>query len=284
MHRKAFLLPALALAVAACDDPTASGTARLTVQLTDAPADYIESAVVDIGEIVIFPADGPGIPVVADAGTYDLLTLQNGVTADLGTITLDPGVYTELRMIVESAEVTLKDPYLFTSGEATQQIKVPSGPQSGIKISLQSAGGSPGEGVQITPGETVLVVDFPVGQNFVMQGDAETPAGIHGYNFTPRLHAVVRDVAASMAGQVTGPDGVSVEGLTVTATRTDVMGFEAMGLTDATGNYFIPFMQPGEYDVTVSDPPAGHVSSTASPTLGENEDLTGVDLELTAAP
>lgn len=287
MFRKSLLLPALALVLGACDDSLigSDGPAHLKIQLTDAPSDYIAAAVVDIGEIRVLSADGPALTVVEDAGTYDLLQLQDGLTTDLGSIALDPGVYTELRMIVQSAEVTLKEGYQFATGETTRSIKVPSGATSGIKISLSSAGEGEGAGVEIRPGETVLVVDFDVSQNFVMQGTAESPAGIKGFNFTPRLRAVVRDVAGSIAGAVTAPEGASVEGLTITATRTDVTDAPvATAITDASGNYKVNFLPPGSYDVTVSTPPAGLASSTAATAVEENEDVSGLDLSLSLSP
>lgn len=288
MSRKALLLPVLALALGACDSSPVGGNGetRLKLQLTDAPSDYIAAAVVDIGAIQVLSAEGPPITVVEDGGSYDLLTLQNGVTADLGSIPIAPGVYTELRMIVQSAQVTLKDGYTFATGETTRAIKVPSGAQTGIKISLASADAEAGPGVEIRQGETVLVIDFDVSQNFVMQGDAESPAGIQGFNFTPTLRAVARDVAGSIAGQVTAPSGssVSVEGLTVSATRTDIAGAPvATGITDASGSYTINFLPPGSYDVTVSAPPTGFTASTATTPVGEDQDVTGVDLSLSAS-
>lgn len=287
MFRKALLLPVLALALGACNDaPTWSGgLAHLKIQLTDAPSDYIAAAIVDIGEIQVLSAGGPPLTVVEDAGSYDLLQLQNGVTADLGRMAVAPGVYTELRMIVQSAEITLKDGYQFATGETTRTIKVPSGAQTGIKISLSTAGAENGAGVEIRTGETVLVVDFDVAQNFVMQGDAESPAGIKGFIFTPRLRAVARDVAGSIAGTVSAPDGVSTEGLTVSATRTDVTDAPvATTITSATGKYKINFLPPGAYVVVVSTPPAGFTSSKADPTVDEAQDVTGVDLSLSATP
>jgi hypothetical protein len=41
--------------------------------------------------------------------------------------------------------------------------------------------------------ETTLVVDFDVDQNFVIQGNPETPAGIIGMLFTPVLQELRRE-------------------------------------------------------------------------------------------
>jgi hypothetical protein len=268
-------------ALAACDSPAATDRdAFLRVQLTDAPADYLASAVVEIGRIELIPAGGPPIVIVEDAGSYDLLQLQNGVTAELGAEHIEPGRYLQLRMEVKYAQLTLAEGYQFTDGTTTQTLFVPSGDQSGIKINLTMADGNPRAGIDIRPGETVLVVDFDVSQNFVMQGDAETAAGIQGFLFTPTLRAIVRDVAGSIAGTVTAP-GEMAPGLTVTATRSGESEVHATTLVQADGTFLFPFIAPGSYDITVVAPD-DHTANSVAVTVGENEDVTGVELTITA--
>lgn len=284
MRTRTMVLSLMAgLTLAACDTPTEQqGNAYLRILLTDAPSDYIESAVVEIGRIEILPAGGgPRQVIVEDAGSYDLLDLQNGVTADLGIAPIEAGDYSELRMIVESAEITLVDGYEFNDGTTTRTLFVPSGAQTGIKIKLMSPDGDDGAGITISQGETVLVVDFDVAQNFVIQGNPETPAGIHGILFTPVLRAIVRDVAGSIAGTVAAPAGVVVEGLTVTATRTGAEDADATTLVKADGTFLLPFMTPGTYSVTVAAPD-GHTANVVEVTVEENQAVTGVALTITA--
>lgn len=285
--RTGLLTLAAAVALGACDSPTdGDRTAHLVLQLTDAPADYLESAVVDISRVELLPlGDGERVIITEDAGTYDLLTLQNGVTAELGSEMIVAGTYGELRMVVESAELTLKAGYQFEDGTTTQTLHVPSGAASGIKLKLRTADGDEGAGVEIRPGETVLVVDFDVSQNFVIQGEPETAAGIKSYSFTPVLRAVVRDVAGSIAGTVSAPEGVAVEGLQVSATRDGAAPDEgpvATGLVGADGTFLIPFIAPGTYQVTVAAP-EGHSATTVQVTVGEDEDVAGIELQITAS-
>jgi hypothetical protein len=286
MLRRAMLLPVLAGAfiAGACDSPTGTGSARLTLLLTDAPHEYLSSAVVDIGRISIRSEAGETV-LTEDGGVYDLLQLQNGVTAALTSTTIEPGSYSELRMVVREAELTLKDGFTFTDGTTTQTLRVPSGAQSGIKVKLFGAGEERSRGVDVRPGETVLVVDFDVSQNFVMQGSAVKPAGIRSFSFTPVLRASVRDVAGSISGTVTAPQGVAVEGLSVTATRTDAApdDLPATTLVKEDGTFTLHFLPPGTYDVTVSAPPAGHTSNVVQRGVGAAEHVTGVELVLTAS-
>lgn len=286
---RSLLIPLLAgsLALGACGGdvgPMLNGEARLTVQLTDAPSDYLESAVVEIGRIELRPDSGAAVVVVEDAGAYDLLRLQDGVTADLAELVVEPGVYTEMRMIVTRAEVTLKEPYTFQGGGRTRQISVPSGAQSGIKIKLASEDG--GNGVEIRAGETVLVIDFDVAQNFVMQGNAHTPAGIRGFLFTPSLRATVRDVAGSIAGSVTAPQGVAVENLRVTARRAGAAGDDvpAATLVKADGSYRIHYLAPASYTVALDSVPAGHAAAAVEASVGARQHVTGVTLGIRPAP
>ena len=54
--------------------------------------------------------------------------------------------------------------------------------ESGIKVQLLVGPIAP-----VGDSLTVVTVDFDVNDNFVMQGNPETPAGIHGILFTPVL-------------------------------------------------------------------------------------------------
>ncbi len=112
---------------------------------------------------------------------YDLLTLQDGVTADLtGFVDVDAGAYQSLRLVVDSARITLVDGVTFEDGADNMTLFVPSGSQSGIKVKLDEA-------IEAAEGGSVsIVVDFDVDDNFVIQGD-HAPGGVRGILFTPSL-------------------------------------------------------------------------------------------------
>jgi hypothetical protein len=92
------------------------------------------------------------------------------------------GVYNQLRLIVDSASVVLKEGFTFSDGVTTEmELAIPSGAQSGIKVTLL-------EPIQTEPDVlTEITVDADVEANFVIQGNPETPAGIQGILFTPHL-------------------------------------------------------------------------------------------------
>jgi len=278
----------LAVGLVGCDDATGpdTGGAQLSVQLTDAPSDYFASATVEIGAVEIIPDDGPPVMLTEDAGEHDLLELQNGVTREIASLDIEPGTYLQLRLIVEGASVELAEGLEFNDGTTSKDLFVPSGAQTGIKINLRATDGNGEEaGVEIVQGETILVVDFDVSQNFVIQGNPDTPAGIQDVLFTPLLRAVVMDVAGSISGSVTSAsDGTGLEGLTVQAELQDSPVQEeletemATATTDADGAYTIRFLSPGTYSVSVQDFEATS-ESPLSVTVGEAEDVDGVDFE-----
>lgn len=284
--RKPFMTTLLAAMTAVgCGDSTGSGAARLTVQVTDAPDQYLESATVTIGDVDIVPASGSPVLLTSDGGTFDLLSLQNGVTGSVASLEIESGNYVQLRFVVTSATVTLKPDFSFNDGTRIKDLVVPSGAQSGIKINLDGSDGDANSaGINISPGETILVIDFDVSQNFKVQGNPDTPAGINGYLFTPLLRAVVRDVAGNIGGTLSAAAGASVEGITVMAEQTDSGLMEALqtpiatAIADATGSYTIAFLAPGTYTVRVDGATAD--PTTQSVTVGEAQSVTGIDFSV----
>ena len=305
---------ALALVTVACDDTTgAGGDATLRILLTDAPTDYIASARVDIGAVQLVRHDAGVITISEDGtdGLVDLLELQDAATATLAAASIEPGVYHQLRLVVEEARVTLADGYTFTDGTTERELVIPSGAHSGIKLNLGASHdgswgpgarhGQPGgmgggmgdghEGIEIIPGETILVLDFDVSRSFVLQGNPESPAGIHGVLFRPVLRVTVNDVAASISGTVsTAVEDLSVAGLTVTAvpvegtTLGEFQTTTATAITAEDGTYTLHFLVPGTYTVSVT-PPAGWSADPASVDveLDAGEDAAAVDFVLVGA-
>jgi hypothetical protein len=169
----------------ACDG-TGPQLARVSLYLTDAPSDQIASAQVWISRAYLLPESdesaGKGFTITDEPQEYDLLQLQNGVTALLGSDLIPVGDYNQLRLVVDSARITLVAGATFEDGSNTRTLKVPSGSRSGIKVHFAG-------GVHIDPAGAAIVVDFPVAENFVFQGSAEAPKGVL---FTPSLRGTVQ--------------------------------------------------------------------------------------------
>ena len=184
----------------ACDDATgpSAGPAQVQILLTDAPTDYLEATWVCFSSVYLVPGkdreENEGVekgpnwvylfdePDPDDHLCYDLLELRDGITTDLtDRVDVEPGEYGQLRLVVSSAEVWLKEPYEFRNGGDWRPLFIPSGAQTGIKVHLK-------EPIEAENGTLIIItVDFDVNENFVIQGNPYTPAGIHGILFTPVL-------------------------------------------------------------------------------------------------
>lgn len=195
-----------ALALGACDGTGSDGAARLSIRLTDAPADLAEAWVRIDG---IYLQGNERVQLLESRTEWvDLLTLSGGRTAELVNESMVPaGRYSELRFVVcEAYLVTREGKTYATSGaelpsgvEATGQLHVPSGCASGVKVKF------PGEeGVELEEGATILTVDFDVSQSFGHQ------AGNSGrWIMRPVLHATEVGFAGGIAGTVSTAEGVS---------------------------------------------------------------------------
>ena len=140
--------------------------------LTDAPFpfDLVSEANVTISRVDIVSEEGVET-ILEEERTFNLLELQNGVTAVLAEATLNAGPYEQLRLIVSSASIVLTD-------EREFDLFVPSGAQTGIKVLLH--------GLELAAGsESELTLDFDVSESFIVQGNPDTPAGIQGFLFKP---------------------------------------------------------------------------------------------------
>lgn len=184
----------LALVVACSDSATGpAGEARVQIQLKDFPAELVATADVWISRVYLQGDEGGPVDLFNDPANprhYDLLTLQDGVVADL---TAEEGVpegrYNQLRLVVDSARVSLAEGVTFRDGTSERTLFVPSGAQTGIKVQLhqdiEAEGGT----------TTVVLVDMDVSRNFVFQGSAA--AGFHGVLFTPVIQEERRTVRAN---------------------------------------------------------------------------------------
>ena len=189
----------LGLIVGCGDDSVTDGeVGTLVVRLTDAPfpIDFVNEANVTINKIELRESadgDDPFLTLIEDAQLqFNLLDLQNDVTANLVQIDIEVGSYNLVRLFVTEPNVVLKD-------ETNFDLTVPSGAQTGIKIFIEPA-------IEVVGGLTSeLLLDFDVSKSFVVQGNPNTPAGISGFIFTP-----VRAVNMSTAGRITVLSGIGL--------------------------------------------------------------------------
>ncbi len=243
------------------EDIGGSDTGRLRVQLTDAPFPYdlIAEANVTIFKIEArYKKDDDGMDDEMDMendGNEDggrpfvtlmevdkdinLLELTNGVTENLVDMEVPAGEYDLIRIYVRGVNVVLKDGRMF-------DLKVPSGPQTGIKVFIDPP-------LLVAGGLTAdLLLDFDVSQSFVARGNLEKES-FNGFNFKPVIKASNLTTAGTLAGNVftTLEDETQevLEGAQVALYVAETL--ITTTFTNEEGSYMVMGLEAGSYDVEV---------------------------------
>lgn len=259
---------ALLAVVISCSDsntgPSLANGGMLTVQLTDAPFPFDQVARVDVfvdridaktnetDDVEAADAsDTTGWTTVAKPnGSFNLLELTGGTTTTLGADRIPTGTYRGFRLIIntDKSSVTLKD-------GTKPNVKWPSAGSSGLKVHVDQP-------VVVTSTGTIMVVDFDVGNSFVMRGNSISQNGLL---FKPVINAIVPDVSGSVSGSVradnatgAGIANATIEVLKAGTALDDLTASSVMrtGSTDADGHFKIGFLTPGTYVLRATPPAA----------------------------
>lgn len=218
-----------------------AGEGTLRVAMTDAPSCGYDNVWVTVERVRVHTS---GSAADADAGwreinvlparRIDLLTLTNGVLAELGSTPLPAGSYSQIRLVLaENSGGAPMANSVKPTGGAEVALRTPSAQQSGLK--LQS-------NFTVESGQQAdLVLDFDACKSVVRAGNGNT------YNLKPVVSVAPR-LASSIQGYVTTT--LTLSSTTVSAQQN---GTVLRSTTpDATGKFVLAFLQPGNYDVVVT--------------------------------
>lgn len=172
------LITTACLALAACGGGSSSGGggigsapagyATIKVYLTDAPTDEVKAVYVTVASVAVHLADTDQWQTVATPGAaYNLLELTGGNLEELGISHLPAGQYTQVRLLLSTTPVGSHPfaNYVIDLADQAQELKVPSGSQSGIKIV---------KSFTIAEGQTyTLVLDFIAAQSLKKTGNGK---------------------------------------------------------------------------------------------------------------
>jgi uncharacterized protein DUF4382 len=254
MSRLLTTLLAVATMTVACyqdDSPSAANMSpRTNVLITDAPFpfDSVQSVNVYVISVsVSTQADTGGsadsmswVEVTAPHRQINLLELQQGDTALLGSGNIPQGRYRAVRLILDgdSSNIRYKDGSLalvYWGGAGRQA----------LHAFVEAA-------VDVGAEGTDIVIDFDVGRSFAY-GDLD-----RSFHFLPWIRAVNRAETGSLAGVVSrdtsgGGSAGPVKNALVSAWGggPDNWYVYSTGVTDAAGHYRLAYLLPGTYIVGV---------------------------------
>ncbi|MDZ7772993.1 MAG: DUF4382 domain-containing protein [Balneolaceae bacterium] len=240
------------------------GKGRIDIRLTDAPGDY-QQVNIDVQGLRIrhLPPDSDAteedsseneqwIDLEMEPMTVDLLKLQNGVDTLLASADLEPGRYTELRLLLGSDNTVMVNSSL-------RDLKVPSGQQSGYKVRFDT---------QLDEGENLeLVVDFDAGQSVVKAGNSGM------YLLKPVLKAFVENGGDSDTGSLAG----QVEPVEAHPNIFAIMEDDTSSTQpDSTGSFLFRGLDAGTYRLSIE--PTGDAWADTTITDIEVEEGEETDL------
>jgi hypothetical protein len=247
-----FVSPLLIFIFAACGNggSDSGGGGSLSLELTDAATYQYDAVYVTIEEVLVHIGgdenEGSNWEVVASLGkTYNLLDLRNGVREELGISLLQPGHYTQMRLIIGEvpddginilSESHPHANYIILNSDTYHELKVPSGLQTGIKII---------HGFDITANQTTeLILDFDASKSIVMAGASGK------WLLKPTIKVLNTEDYSIIRGAVTTviDDELSPlkEVLVSAQIVNDGVIVQASTVTDEEGSYMI-LLQPNTY-------------------------------------
>jgi len=245
---------AAGLVLSGCSDSQAPGTARFSVELTDAAGPF-KTAKVTIAQVYL-QGSGGKTSLSTTPTTVNLLDLQNATLDLVKDAEIPTGSYNQLRLVVTGGYIELQDGSIFASAPdypglpagatVTGELRMPSEAQSGIKVTL------PGTALEVTGPQKIVLLDFDVSQSF---GHDAGNAG--AWVMHPVIKGAEIEASGTVAVSLSLHDGVTlpqVSGKQVTlADFSATLGGETQAL-DASGHASFQFVVPDTYPLYFTGP------------------------------
>jgi hypothetical protein len=209
-------------AVACKKSESSSGTARVSVHLTDAPAPY-DKVNVDVQKVEIHSDQSGWVTLdLIHPGVYNLLDFRNGLDTLLCQSDLPSGRISQMRLVLGSNNSVVVD-------GAEYALATPSAEQSGLKFNIQQE--------LAANGSYNIWIDFDAAKSVVKKGNGS-------YSLKP----VVRAYTELTNGRIKG----IVLPLTAGATVYAINGTDTLSaIPDVAGRYMFSGLAEGNYSVTI---------------------------------
>lgn len=222
---------------------TTSSTGAINVTLTDASTTDYQAIYVTVKQVEVHKDGGESWDVISTPNkTYNLLELVNGVREELALATLTAGHYTQMRLILtdtpdDSLNIrSVKHPYgnyFIDSSGVSNELKVPSGYQTGIKIV---------KGFDINANETTeLILDFDATRSIVKAGKSGK------WLLKPTIKMLATKECSIIAGNAGAANIlISAQIYDSSAAAEEQVQIQAATVSDVNGDYKL-FLEPGSY-------------------------------------
>jgi len=205
-----------------CKNDDEDEKAHLTVNMTDAPANY-DAVMVDVQAVEIIGENGISVMLNAKTGIYNLLELSNGLDTLIATGDLDAQKVSQIRLVLGSNNTIVIDDVIYG-------LQTPSASQSGLKLQINQT---------FEPGVSYnILLDFDVNKSIVFLGN-----GVY------QLKPVIRTIDTATTGSIKGNISLMGDIVAITATS-DTAVYSSV--TNNKGQFVIAGLPAGTYDVTVT--------------------------------
>ena len=274
LHKSLMIISVLMISalLSACSsggggDSSSGETGTVAMSLTDAMSNKFNAVYVTIDDVQVhLKGNGNGnngwtsVSTPNLPKTFNLYELTNGVREEIGLADLEAGDYTQMRLIIGDepdnginlfSEAHPHANYVIDSDDSYQELKIPSGYQTGLKIV---------HGFTISANQTTeLILDFHAEKSVIVAGNGEN------WHLKPTVKVGSTEEFSIISGRVTtqvttieDSELTGLEGAVVTAQQFDATAadekdkvtIQASTVTDSDG-YFSLFVSPDTYNIVV---------------------------------
>ncbi len=257
--KRNILITGMIAALTACGgDSSGSKEGQISLGLTDAPVDSLQSVVVTVTGVSLKPQNGNAQTITfTEPKVIDMLDLQNGaVETLLDNYTMPAGEYNWVRLELSTEENAL---YVVDDLGGTVGLTIPSGFQTGLKLNT---------GFVIPQGgDANFTIDFD------LRKSVTKPNGQTDYFLKPSLRLIDNASVGTLSGEVSSTliqnecaNSAEFAGLVYVFTGSDVtpddydentsnaLSAGKVSLNDESGNYTftVPFLSSGNYTIAYS--------------------------------
>ncbi|MDB5144049.1 MAG: hypothetical protein JWQ66_2762 [Mucilaginibacter sp.] len=209
----------LSVGFSSCKKDSTSGSAHVTVKLTDAPGAY-DAVIVNIKSVVIVTTKGEQTLAVG-SGPIDILHFRLGKDTLIAAQDIPAGTIQQVRLVLNSTGNSV------VINGTSYDLTTPSGQTSGVKLNVHD---------NLTSGIAyTLMLDFDAAQSIVLTGNGK-------YILKPVIRAIPNAVSGALTGVVTpaasNPKVYAIMGTDTIAT-----------IADTTGKFYFPGLAAGTYNV-----------------------------------